>query len=75
MGLTDLPGHGGKVIAYKKMVFISRKRCKGRNRDYCSLFSVIFKTKSKFSIVFLRLVFGKVGVDGVTVPQRESDVR
>ena len=36
---------------------------------------MIFETTSKFPIVFLRLVFGKVGVDRVTGPRREIDVR
>ena len=46
-----------------------------RNRDYLSHFSLIFETTRKLPIVFLRLVFGKVGVDGVNGPQREMDVR
>ena len=62
MWLTCLPGHGGKVIVYKKIVSISRRRCKGRKRDCFSLFSVILETKSEFPIVFLRLVFGKFGL-------------
>ena len=46
-----------------------------RNRDYLSHFSLIFETTRKLPIVFLRLVFGKVGVDGVNRPRREMDVR
>ena len=46
-----------------------------RNRDYLSHFSLIFETTRKLPIVFLRLVFGKVGVDGVNGPRRETDVR
>ena len=46
-----------------------------RNRDYLSHFSLIFETTRKLPIVFLRLVFGKVGVDGVNGPRREMDVR
>ena len=50
-------------MSYKKMVSIFCKTYKSGKRDYRSLFSVIFETASKFPIVFLRLVFGKVGVD------------
>ena len=57
------------------MIFISFQRNKEGNRDYYSHFSVIFETTSKFPIVFLRLIFGKAGVDGVTEPRRETDVR
>ena len=46
-----------------------------RNRDYLSHFSLIFETTRKLPIVFLRLVFGKVGVDRVNGPRREMDVR
>ena len=46
-----------------------------RNRDYLSHFSLIFETTRKLPIVFLRLVFGKVGVGGVNGPRREMDVR
>ena len=70
----DLPGHNTKVTD-KKMVSISHQRNKGGNRDYWSHFSLIFETTSKFPIVFLRLVFGKVRVDRVTGPWQENDVR
>ena len=46
-----------------------------RNRDYLSHFSLIFETTRKLPIVFLRLVFGKVGVDGVNGTRQEMDVR
>ena len=46
----------------------------GGNRDYCSRFSVIFETTSKFVIVFVRLLFRKVGVDIFTRPRREIDI-
>ena len=59
----------------KKTIFISRQRYKGGNRDYCSHFSATFKTTSKLLIVFVRLILGKVGVDVVTGPQREIDIR
>ena len=74
-GLTDLPGHDGKVTSNKKMIFFSHERNKGGDRDYCSHFSVIFETTSKFPILFLRLVFGKKGIDGVTRPRREIGIR
>ena len=57
------------------MIFVSHLRNKGGNRDFCSHFSVISETTSKFPIVILRLVFGKMGVDGVTEPRRESEIR
>ena len=57
------------------MIFISHQRDKGGNRDYYNHFSVNFETTGKFLIVFVRLVLGKAGVDGVTEPWREIDVR
>ena len=75
LGLTDLPGHGGKVTSDKKIIVICHQVYKGGNRDYCSHFSVTFKTTVKFLIVFVRLILGKVGLDGFTAPRRESEVR
>ena len=72
--LTDLPGHDGKVTKIKKIIFISHQRYKVGNRDYCSHFSVTFETKGKYIIVFVRLIFGKRGVVGVTGPRREIDI-
>ena len=40
------------------------QRFKGGNRDYCRNFSLIFETTSKFLIVLVMLIFGKVVVDG-----------
>ena len=57
------------------MVLNSHQGHKDENRDYCSYFSVIFKTTKKFLIVFVRLILGKKGIDGVTGPQREIDIR
>ena len=34
-----------------------------------------FKTTVEFVIVFVRLILGKLGVDGFTGPRRESDIR
>ena len=48
---------------------------RGGNGDYWSYYSVIFETTSKFPISFLWLVSGKLVVDGVTGPQRQSDMR
>ena len=56
------------------MIFISHQRDKGGNRDYYNHFSVNFETTGKFLIVFVRLILPKVGVDGFTRPQEESDV-
>ena len=47
----------------------------GGNRDYYSHFSVTFETTGKFVIVLVRLILGKLGVDGFTGPRRENDVR
>ena len=45
------------------------------NRDYYSYILVTFKTTGEFAIAFVRLVFGKLGIDGFTGPRRESDIR
>ena len=47
----------------------------GENRDYCSDFSVTFETTGIFLFVFLRLILGKMGVDGVTGSRREINTR
>ena len=57
------------------MACVSRKSYVDGNRDYCSLFWVIFETTSKFPITFLRLVLRKVEVDRVTGPSGEIDAR
>ena len=44
------------------------------DRDYYRHISVTFETTGKFVIVFVRLILGKVGVDGFTGPRGESDV-
>ena len=36
---------------------------------------MIFQTTGKFLIVIVRLILGKVGVDGFTGPRGESDIR
>ena len=74
-GLTYLPSHDGKVMSDKKMISISHQGYKGGNRDYCIHFSVTLETTCKFLIVFVRLILGKVGVDGFLGPRRESDIR
>ena len=35
---------------------------------------MIFETKSKFVVVFARLILGKVGIDGFTRPQRKINI-
>ena len=62
LGLTDLPGHHGKVTSDKKMIFISHQRNKCVNEDYCSHCSVTFETTSNFLIVFVRMILGKGGL-------------
>ena len=60
----------------KKIIFNCHRVYKGGNRDYCSHFSVtFFKTTAKFLIAFVRLILGKVEVDGFTGPRRESGIR
>ena len=58
--LTDLSGHVRKVTSDEKMIFVSHQRHKRRIRDYFDHFSVIFEILSKFLIVFVRLILGKV---------------
>ena len=45
------------------------------NRDYYNHFLVTFETTGKFVIVLVRLILGKLEVDGFTVPRRENDIR
>ena len=71
----DLLGHDGKVTTDKKTIFISHQSHKAGNKDYCSHFLVTFETTDKFLIVFVRLILRKKGVDGVTGPRREIDIR
>ena len=47
----------------------------GGNRDYSSHFLVTFETTGKFVIVLVRLILGKLGVDGFTGSRRQNDVR
>ena len=57
------------------MICKSYQRSKGKNRDYCSNFSVTLETPSKFLIVFVKLILGKREIDRVTGPWQKSDVR
>ena len=59
LGLTDLPGHDGKVTSDTEMNFISHQRRNGGNRDYCSHFLVTFETTGRFLIVFCKIDIGK----------------
>ena len=47
----------------------------GGDRDYYRHISVTFETTGKFVIVFVKLILGKVGVNGFTGAQQESDIR
>ena len=47
----------------------------GGNRDYYSHFLVTFETTGKFVIVLVRLILGKLEIDGFNGPRRENDVR
>ena len=68
MRLTDLLGHDKKITSDKKIIFIRYEGYKGRNRDYCSHFSVTFETTGKLLIVFEKFLLEKVEVDGFTGP-------
>ena len=63
------------MTSNKKVISISHQGYKGGNRDYCSHFSVTFETTGKFLIVSVRLILGKMGVDGFTRLRRKSDIR
>ena len=69
LALMYLPGHDGEVTSDQKIICNSYQRYKGRNREYCTHFSMIFETSIKFLIVFERLILGKVGIDEFTGPQ------
>ena len=47
----------------------------GGNRDFYNHFLVAFETTGKFVIVLVKLILGKLGVDGFTGPRRQNDVR
>ena len=88
MGLMNLWSHDEKVTSDKKMHCNSYQRHKGKNRYFCSHFSVIFKITKKIFIfiylliylfiylfIFVRLTFGKVETDRYTGPGRKIDIR
>ena len=56
------------------MISKSYQRNRSGNRDSCSHFLVIYEIKSKFLVAFVKLILGKVGVDGFTGPQQEEDI-
>ena len=62
LGLTNLPGRNGRVTSDKGMVLDSHQGHKDENRDYCSYFSVIFKTTKKILIVFVSWYWEKRGL-------------
>ena len=59
----------------KKIISICYESYKGGNRNCSSHFVVAFETTVKFLTVLVRLILGKVGVDGFTGPRREGDIR
>ena len=75
MGLMNLWSHDEKVTSDKKMHCNSYQRHKGKNRYFCSHFSLIFKITSKFLIIFVRLTLGNVGIDGYTGPRLEFSLK
>ena len=62
LGLTDLPGHYEKSTSDMNLVLNFFERTEGANRDYSSLFSVIFQATSEFAFPFVRLILVKVGL-------------
>ena len=58
-----------KVTSDNKIICNSYQRYKSRNRDYCSRFLVISEGKSRFAIVFVRFILGKLGFDGFIEPR------
>ena len=46
-----------------------------RYKDFAAIFLVIFQTTRQFDIACVRLILGKVGVDGFTGPRYETSVR
>ena len=75
VGVTYLSAHRGKVPSDKKIICNLYQSYNGGNRDFCSHFSVIFEITSKFLTDFVRLILGKVGMDGFMEPRREIDIR
>ena len=75
LGLTDLLGHDRTAMPVNEIICNSYWKYCGRNRDYCSHFSVTFKTTGTFLSVFVRLILGKVGVGRYTGPRQKSDIR
>ena len=75
LGLMDLLGYNEKVTSDIEMICSSYQRHKSGNRDYSSHFLVTFETASKFVIVFVRLLFGKLGNDGFTGLRRKIGIR
>ena len=74
LGLTDLPAHRRKVMSDKKIICYSYWGYKGRNRDYCSHFSVIFQKQVNLWC-FSKIDIGKSRVDRFTGSRREIDIR
>ena len=73
--MTDLPGHDGKVTSDINVISISYQVYNDGNRDYFSHFSMTIETTGKFVIVSVRLILGKMVVDGFTALQREINVK
>ena len=72
-GLTDLPDHDDKGTSDNKMILNSYQRYQDANIISCSHFLVIIEATSKYVIVFVRLILGKVWVD--SGPKREIDLK
>ena len=75
LGLMDLPDHDGKVMSDKKIFLSLLKGVRVEIEIFTAFFSVIFETTSKYQIVILRLVFGKVGVDKVSRSRQQVNIR
>lgn len=75
LGLTNLPSRYGKEALDKEMTCNSYWSYQGGHRVFGSHFSVIFETPSKFVIVFVRLILGKLWVDRFTGPRWKINIR
>ena len=56
------------------MIYNSYQRYKGGNIDHCNHFFLHFKAASKFLILLVRLILGKVWVDGFIGSRQKIDV-
>ena len=75
VGIGGFTGPRRESDIRQENISIYHQGYKAGNRDYCSNFSMAFETTSKFLIIFVRLILGKMGIDGFIEPRRESDIK